>query len=167
MDLTSPLPERARVRGTVINTGGKLRMVPSTGPDVPLGRGPYWVSLTGASLPPEGTRVCARGHLSGRSLHLTSWAPEPEESAGWSTYLLGLHGAGADVVDTMSTPIDDVEGELPPEWPIIMVGNTVTGPGRAIQTLEVDHLTPAIQEWARAQSAGALRLVVFIEDNDC
>ncbi len=164
--LASPLPERARVRGAVINAGGQLRIVPSMGQGVPLGRGPYWVSLTGASLPPIGTRVCARGHLSDRSLNVKSWAPEPEESSGWSTHLLGLHGAEVDVVDAMSTPIDHVEGELPPQWPIISVGTEATSAGRAIQTLEVDHVTPAIQEWANAQPAGALRLVVFIEDDN-
>jgi hypothetical protein len=137
--------------GTVTLLGDQSVLVPTA----PAGADPWLaVQLLGQDLPPIETRVAVEGALSGRSLHVSRWRPEPESTSAWAP----IAEEGGVTPETAQAIVES----LPEDWPIISFGEAKVSGDRRVVQLEVEEATPEISEWVQRQPPGSIRLVTFI-----
>ncbi len=137
--------------GTVLLDGDRPVLVP-TGPD--MSGHVLALELRGQDLPPHGTRAAVEGELTGRSLRVVRWRPEPHSTSAWGRSPQGAGVAPEDAKEVMDGVSED--------WPIISVGEARTSGDRRVVVLEVEQITPEIAEWLQRQPAGAVQVIPFI-----
>ena len=112
------------------------------------------VELHGADLPADSVRAQVRGELTGRSVHVDSWRPEPCSTSSWAPPRV----EGADTATA-----DAIVRTVPDDTPLLSVGVSATTAGRSAVMLEVDHLTPEILSWFERQPPGSVQLDIFVD----
>jgi len=143
-----------RAIGTVVmRDDSQPLLVPTGPPELELEDHPFAVELHGRDLPPSGARAAVDGELTGRSLHVTQWRPEPGSTSAWAI---------PDVVGTDREITDGVIGRIPEGWPLISSGIITTAASKRVVVLEVDHATPEIHDWIRKQPSGSVHLITFL-----
>jgi hypothetical protein len=141
----------ALATGTILRSGSQPVLVPTgpAGPDHQLA-----LRLHGMDLPPAGTRAVMEGKLTGRSLHVSEWRPEPDSTSAW--------GDIPDVEGVSPAVTHRITDSIPESWPIISIGETKTSGNNRVVVLEVDQATPEVQEWFHQQPHGSVHLITFI-----
>lgn len=112
------------------------------------------IELHGPDLPADSVRVKVRGELSGRSVYVNSWRPEPYSTSPWGQPRI----RGTDP-DTANAIIDSV----PDHWPLISIGISTTTTDRSVVVMEVEHLLPEITTWFDRQPADSVQLDTFVD----
>lgn len=115
---------------------------------------PSVVELYGTDLPDDSVRARLRGVLTGRSVRVDSWRPEPDSTSPWAEPR--VEGTDPETADAI---VDTVREH----WPLISIGISPTATGSSAVMLEVERATPEIQAWFDSQPPGSVQLDTFVD----